>query len=386
MRRKNHGLKRVSYVLSALALTVAALLPGINQSVSAAQLVSRSVQMSNSAPSATGVQYLFTFTPATSAQSIVIDFCGDSPILGSTCDVTTNATTGLPSFDASGATLTAGSLTNWTLTAATTNLKLTRATGSATGTGSPINFTINNITNINVARSFYARITTYTDTAYGSYASPTSLGTYADYGGIALSTANTISVTARVMETLVFCVSGAAPTSGCGGVSTPAVTLGHGTPAVIDAQNVDTNASVTPTYTQLSTNAASGATVRMKNANACGGLSKDGGTTCDIAATNAGATAAAIAAGSAKFGLGVGAGSGGTGTVTPNAKYAASTGYGMDPSSSTGVTSTYGDPIMASTAPVSSVNNQLTFAATAGTTTPAGVYTATLTLIATGIF
>lgn len=386
MRRKIHGFKRVAYTMIALALTVTALLPSLNQTASAAQLVNRSMQMSNSAPSATGVSYLVTFTPATAAQSMVIDFCGDSPILGSACDVTTNATTGLPSFDASGATLTAGSLTSWTMTATTTRVKLTKAAGAATGTGSPISFTINNVASINVARSFYARITTYTDIAYGSYVSPTSLGTYADYGGIALSTANTISVTARVMETLVFCVSGAAPTSSCGGTSTPSVTLGHGSPAVIDAQTVDTNASVTPTYTQLSTNAASGATVRMKNANACGGLSKDGGTTCDIAATNAGATAAAIAAGSAKFGLGVGAGSGGTGTVTPNAKYAASTGYGMDPSGSTGVTSTYGDAVMASTAPVSNVNNQLTFAATAGTTTPAGVYTATLTLIATGIF
>jgi hypothetical protein len=242
------------------------------------------------------------------------------------------------------------------------------------------------VTNINVARSFYARITTYTDTAYGGYASATSLGTYSDYGGIALSTANTISVTARVMETLVFCVSGSSPTSACGGVTTPTVTLGHGTPAVIDAQNVDDNGTVTPTYTQLSTNAASGATVRMKNSNACGGLSKDGGSTCDIAATNAGGTAAAITAGSAKFGLGVGAGSGGTGTVNPSTEYAASSGYGMDPSSSTGVTSTYGDTIMSSSAPVSSVNNQLTFAATAGTTTPAGVYTATMTLIATGVF
>jgi hypothetical protein len=123
--------------------------------------------------------------------------------------------------------------------------------------------------------------------------------------------------------------------------------------------------------------------VRLKNSNTCGGLSSDGGTTCSIPA--AGATPVTLTNTNGGFGLYVNAGSGGTGTVTPNANYndGTSTHYAMN---TTNVTSTYGDAIESSSAPVSSVNNQLTFAAIAKATTPAGVYTATMTLIATGTF
>jgi hypothetical protein len=48
--------------------------------------------------------------------------------------------------------------------------------------------------------------------------------------------------------------------------------------------------------------------------------------------------------------------------------------------------SQYGDTIEASTAACDSVNSQLTYGADATTTTPAGVYTTTEALIATGTF
>ncbi|MBL8121257.1 hypothetical protein JNM87_00720, partial [Candidatus Saccharibacteria bacterium] len=48
--------------------------------------------------------------------------------------------------------------------------------------------------------------------------------------------------------------------------------------------------------------------------------------------------------------------------------------------------STYGDPIAASSAPVSRINNNLVFAATPSLTTPAGIYTGNEILIATGVF
>jgi hypothetical protein len=61
--------------------------------------------------------------------------------------------------------------------------------------------------------------------------------------------------------------------------------------------------------------------------------------------------------------------------------------YGMD-TSTTGnnITSTFGDVVATSAGPVSSVTNQYKFAATAGATTPAGVYKANLAMIATGSF
>jgi hypothetical protein len=214
-----------------------------------------------------------------------------------------------------------------------------------------------------------------------SVTNPSSGGTVFDFGGVALSTANVISVTAKVQETLTFCVSQASPGAACSGTSTPTVTLGHGSPAVIDSSVTDTNASVTPTYMQITTNASGGAIVRMKSNNACAGLSSDGGTTCAIPPVG-GTTASTIPAGTAKFGLTVGTGAGGTGALTPDANY--TTNYGMDTS---GVTSTYGDPIAATaSAPATNMTSQLTFGATASPTTQAGVYTANLQLIATGTF
>jgi hypothetical protein len=52
----------------------------------------------------------------------------------------------------------------------------------------------------------------------------------------------------------------------------------------------------------------------------------------------------------------------------------------------TAVTSTYGDPIFNVTGPVSDGVADLVFAATSSNTTPAGSYSASLNLIATGKF
>jgi hypothetical protein len=50
------------------------------------------------------------------------------------------------------------------------------------------------------------------------------------------------------------------------------------------------------------------------------------------------------------------------------------------------VTSTYGNIIATSAAPMANINNTLTFAATASAITPAGTYAATIVLICTGQF
>jgi hypothetical protein len=84
---------------------------------------------------------------------------------------------------------------------------------------------------------------------------------------------------------------------------------------------------------------------------------------------------------------------GGTGTITPDGTYHDAAHvtiptdlfYGMD-QGSTGVTSTYGDVVAASSAPLSLVNNQLVFAATASLTTQAGIYTVNESIIVTGTF
>lgn len=365
MKIKRRGFLRVVYGVTALSLAVAALVPALRGDANAALVTSRSVQISSSKPGDTGVSYLFTFTAPTAAQSMVIDFCGDTPIIGASCDTTTSTSTGLPGFTAAGGTFTNGSgMSGWSLTATQFNLKLN---GAATSAGATLSFTIGGITNTTTAKSFYARIYTYANNTYGTYASAASPGNYQDYGGVALSTAAVINVTARVMESLSFCVYNAT----CG--DDPSVTIGHGSPTkVIDASAVDTAA----VNFSLSTNAQSGAIVRLK-----GDTLKSGSNSL----LAAGATATTISNGDTVHQFGVRVST--AGSMTAQAPYNGGAGsYGLDTSSGTNITSLYGQPIASIAAPVNASISTLTFAATASNTTAAGIYTAAEQLIATGTF
>lgn len=380
-------LQRISAFGAVLVLAIAIGSSAILTKVAdASTAANRSIEMSDAGASGgtitsgpgsgANVSYSISFDIAGSytMKSYVVDFCSDSPLIGDTC----TAPTGL---SLSSATATGGSTQAWTLTTTTSQIKETNATGIAAP--ATVTLELGGITNPSTVGSFYARIYTYSDTTWGGYTSPTSIGTDVDYGGIALSTANSVSVSAKVQEQLVFCVSGVSMTSNCGGMTPPALTIGHGSPTVIlDGSQVDTATA----YMQTSTNAQSGVVVRMRNGNSCGGLSSDGGTTCNLPA--AGATAITFSAGTADYGMNVDAGSGSIGTVAPTAPYDqnATTKYAMDTTAGTGVTSTYGDQIASSTGVTSNYNNTLTFAAAASNTTPAGIYTATMGLVATGTF
>ncbi|HEX7962983.1 MAG TPA: hypothetical protein VF466_00170, partial [Candidatus Saccharimonadales bacterium] len=262
--------------------------------------------------------------------------------------------------------------------------------------------TLGTITNPTTNGTFYARIYTYVAQT-NDYSTAASPGTVADFGGIAMSTANLISITAKVQETLTFCVSGTAlqPTDlTCTSATAPTLVLGHGTPAVLDQTAIDAASA----YTQVSTNASGGVSMRMKSSNSCanGGLSATGGAACSIPGvpTNNGSTSQGMTAGTAAFGLFVAASNTnttGTGTITPDTNYNDGTHtntaspstlfYGMDQTTGGGgVTSTFGDVIAASSAPLSLVNNQLVFAATASLTTQAGIYTVNESIICTGTF
>jgi len=412
------------------------------------QVQTRSIEMSTSEPGATA-KYDVTFTSSSQAVSdaaaiknIVIEFCaGDSsPIIG---DSTCNAPTG---FDASGVSLVnnpdgaaisnLASVSGWTVGATTQVVKLTGASAvTLSSTVKTFNFELDGIVNPDQPNytggtgSFYARVVTYTSAqsaGFTSYA-PGNEGTYEDYGGFALSTASVISITAKVQETLTFCMSGpvaggtANPLDGtdtngdknCDATNTaitaPNLTIGHGgLVKTIDNSQIDTASA----FMQLSTNATHGAIIRMHSSNSCtnGGLSADGGADCSV--PGVGATAGQLAAavpntGGANFGLFVGAGytttgvAASTGVITPSATYNDGTGtltnlpvpapgdihFGMDNNTTTGVESAYGNQI-ASTggAPCNTVNSQLVFGAIASLTTPAGIYQANESLIATGTF
>ncbi len=380
------------------------------------QIQNRSIKMSDTGVSGgaitsgvgsgTGVTYRATFQAATSytIKGVILDFCAGStgtPFIGdSNCPAPTAFTVGgSPTIDTSTFGSTAGIGSGWTAASLNSGqtLKLTNATGTSLTANTYYTFAVSGVTNSSTLGTFYARLITYTSDT-GSIASYThsTPGTYQDYGGFALTTVNVVQVTAKVQETLTFCMLGTTtpPTltapSGCGdgSATSPAIILGHGSNNTLDTTAVDTNG----VYSFISTNALHGASIRIHTNNSCGGLSTDGGTTCPIPPTNSGAATTptssgqAINAGTAAFGLAVSTATG----VTPSAPYdgaTASSYYGFDTTTSgANATTTFGSQVLSSSGPVSNVGNAWTFAATASNTTPAGIYTANIAAIATGSF
>lgn len=422
-----NSLKRPAALFAAAAVLVGALVPAMVASkVGAAQVTSRSVQMSDSAPSAnatytsgvgsgTNVTYKITFTPSASTiGGIVVDICGNTPLVGDTsCSLPAGFSWGsaTPAATVTGGvsgTWTAGSLKGAGADAAhpqvLTMSKATPAAPSGAVTLEVTGVTNPNATNLTATNnySFYARIVTFDTSAdMANYtattaARPASFTGMVDYGGAAMSLEQPITITARVMETMSLCTSKTVMTANCSGQATPAIELGQDVNGTIV---LGKTLSSVPVYSQVSTNATNGYSIYMKSRYACAGLSKDNGTTCEIPPVNAGAaTAAAIATGGGAFGVQVGSGtaaSGGSGTNTATTRWAQTgTNYIMDKTTANdNVAATYGSLVAssASETPVTnrqadSVNNTYTFGAAASSVTPAGIYSQAFTLVAVGVF
>ncbi len=383
-----------------MALSLAVLLPGQGL---AGQLTGRSLQLSDSAPSTattgvgsgTNVAFKLTFLPSAAASvgGIVVDFCSNSALVGDSCTAPTglNVNRSTTAVAAQTANCGANAFATTTTDATNNRIIITRASPQSISLSCAVdigNGTTTGITNPSTLGTFYARIYTYaTAAAANAHVTATPTG-YIDSGSIALSTVSVITITARVAETLIFCASAASPSANCGGLTTPTISLGHGTVKSLDGSAVDTGII----YTQLSTNATSGAFVRMHNSNGtCGGLSLDGGASCGIPPAGSGAATApgaALVIGNTSsvpaFGLNVPT----SGGVASQAPYASAAGYyGMDTTTAgQNVTTTYGGNVLTASAPVNNVTNTWTFAATATNIVPAGLYSANISLIAVGRF
>lgn len=387
-------MRRYAFLMMALLLGAITFTPLFEQKVFAAgsQVSSRSIKLSTSTPGANLVTYHVQFNSQSTGNigGIVVQFCGDSPIIGSTSCTTTTAADA--SVTASPSVTNQSSTVGCSITTFTTVAPLSTNTAVEISNATPVNFTTSNclisfditsVTNPTNTGSFYARIYTYASQANANaYTIAGGGGTYVDYGGVALSTASQVSITATVQETLTFCTSGLVasnPPADCSAPTAPAVTLGTGSPLTIDPAAVyDNSAGTYRTYMGLATNANSGASVTMKSNWTCNGLSRDNGASCGIPGS-----AGALTAGTAGFGLKVATGTGTTGSLSAANGYSSGT-FHMG---STGSATTYGDQIAStSSAPCTIAVSQLTFGATAATTTPAGVYSTNETLIATGTF
>lgn len=374
--------RRVRYVIAASLLMVSTVV--IPALVSAAQVTERSIALSSASVGATGVSYNLKFTAVGVANSIVLDFCSNSPVIGSACTSPTGmVVTGADSASA-GVTDTVGTGHQVVIT-------------KDVAADEDVDVVITGINNPTDEGSLYARIVTFTTANAGNYTSadPTNgdANPFVDTGGVALSITPTIGVSGTVQESMTFCVSKAPPTENCGGTNPPNVELGEdvGGELALSAGALSTDSI----YTQISTNAVSGAVVRMKsNAVGCGGLLRAGATgDCDIApALTAGTGGTSIALGQAKFGLltGTAAGAGGSanGTYQASGTYN-DTNYEFNyvTGDATGVTSTYGDELLNTDgAPANNQNMELTFGASIDNSTPAGSYSTDLSMIAVGKF
>jgi hypothetical protein len=390
------------------------------------QLQSRSIQLSNDAPSTTSVTYTVTFTPQsdtpTTHPDVIVDFCNGSsdPIVGDTCSGT--AGTDVPNVSSVPSSCASG----WTCTSIDSNhgLYLTTSTLSFTS-GTPVTIAITGVTNMsNVgttgspnAGNFYGRILDYATGGGSTHTSASPGGSYVDYGGIALSTSTVITINSKVFETLSFCVFLA--TNSCG--TAPTFTLGNPTTQALSTASVYVAAGSStlndgPEYS-ISTNAAHGASIYMTGETLCNKaltqancLTSNGADAANLIPA-LGTTSTVATAGTAGFGMCENA-SGITaigGTVTVPAEYTDSNsthscnftssqitsnaysatplpGFGFDDTASTGTNSTAGSTIMTATGPVNAGIGYLSFAADISNTTTAGIYQSQLSLTATGTF
>lgn len=381
MKTKLLGLGRSAYGAIALALAAAGLLPMfMNSAMAASQVTNRQIQMSSSKTSDTGVTYNVTFTPATTEThpDVIVDFCSNDPIIGDSCTATVG--TDVPDFTSSAA-------TGWTVTqvggSTWRGVKLTTTTVSFTS-GTPVTITITGVKNPSNTGTFYGRILDYATGGAGTNTSA-SPGTYVDYGGIALSTAALINVTAKVQEQLSFCVY---TTGGCG--TNNGVTLGN-TQGVLSTTlpSVDKN-----TFFDVQTNAQGKAVVNVK-----GNTLTSGANT--IAALS---TAHVYTAGSSQFGLCDYESAGSTLDVSTNV-YNGNNGSapgtlcsgttqgqasGNDHAAlfylgSNATSGTYGDTIATDSSGGTATGN-VVFMGSTSTSQTAGIYTTSMMFIATGTF
>lgn len=370
--------QRVGYMIAAGAILLSAIVPSL---VMAETVTERSIALSNSSKAMTGVTYEVKFTPDTNAGAFVIDFCDESPILGEDCTTPVG-------FSASSVTTSTPGFTRTVVDANTTRL-----VGSMTA-ATEVTVELAGITNPADAGSIYARVTTYLDdtTAQAEYVNATDVGEYIDEGGFAIAITDTVGVSGAVLETMTFCVAKIAITGDCANAAAnpPTLKLGEtvaGTDVVALTPGVVSTGSL---YTQISTNAAHGATVRLKSSVACGGLKRMGVATCDILPALTGG----VTGTSAKFGVKTATATGTDGNATGTLQPVDLSGYNNTTyalnylaNNSTGVTSPYGDPFLDTDgAPANNQNMQLTFAASATNDTPAGLYSADISMIATGKF
>lgn len=371
--------RRAGVVVAVVALLLSTFIPAF---ASAAQVTERSIALSSSSADAGSVSYQVNFTATQTAGAFVVEFCDDTPLIGEACNPPDGFVASAAASVTSGVTAVTGSTNKFVVTK-----PLTAGTVSVDVTG---------IHNPTAAGPLYARIVTYdSDTNANLYQSEDLGSGVKDEGSVAISITNTVGVSGAVLESMIFCVSGETINANCVGggaaapnLAPPTLKLGKDTNGVVALDSSDVyNGTI---YSQISTNAVNGAIISLKSSAAgCGGLINSSKPD-DCYIVPAGITGD-ITAGQAKFGLKLGAD---VTDATNGDLKAASTNYSSTAyrlnyvdGDASGVTGPYGDPILnTNSKPANNLDMPLTFGASVSNNTPAGNYSADLSLVATGKF
>lgn len=238
--------------MSALTLLVALLAPALP--AHASQITSRKLTLSSSSAAASNATttYTFNFTlpSSTAVKSFSAQICTNTICSGGTPGGFSNSSAALGTITGLPGTWTINNSTAGTLKASSTNI--------STAPTNPITFTFTNVQNPTTAnQTFYAVLTTFSDTAWTP-------GNAIDSGVVAASTANQMTVSASVPETLTFCTgtSGITSTS-CSGATGTSVGLGTltttSTGAATSQMGATTNAGIGYIITVNGTTLTSGA-------------------------------------------------------------------------------------------------------------------------------
>ncbi|CAN5705440.1 hypothetical protein BH23PAT2_BH23PAT2_01030 [soil metagenome] len=382
----------------------------VSRSASAYTLLGdREIRLSSSESGATNTTYRVEFEAATAGNvgGIVVTFCENTPIIGDT------SCTFPAGFDATGVAVANQSANISTLTTVTTldqadtvgtnTVVLSNATAVTLAAAEVVSYEITGVTNPTAVGTYYARIMTYEVNTHATgytLANNEAGGPIVDAGGIALSTAELITIEAKVQERITFCVYTGATTgyngTDCSAVIDPVV-LGDAN-GVLDS--INPSISKDAKY-NITTNASTGATIRMK-----GDTLASGSFTIDAIGnvTPGDGVATASVTNSEQFGFcNYRDTGGGVAGLTPTAPYDHANcvttiqgqGAGNDASAlfaffldaggagSTAINGTYGSSIASKTAGDWSTG-VLVFLGNIDNTTEPGIYTSTLDFIATG--
>lgn len=419
----------------------------LNQTASAAQITNRSLNISNSLASQTGVTYLFTLTPgsqgasASAIQSMVFQTC-NTPVGACVAPTGMSLSIGTPSLFSGWAGTPTGFTKDTTTTTPACNVVTNLCINwtDATNQTAALQVKVTGVTNQDGTSSncagaanctFFVRIATYANNNYTSLV---------DTGNVASSTTQPLTVSSIIQEELSFCVGTtngnsatvetytyALPT--CATLSGSSLNLGTLTYADVSVSPVPTtqptNGDLNNGVLELNTNAYNGTTISYTAIQQAGtnflGAMRVAGATCsatvsftDQCINSVGATAASIVAGTENFGMTVpGINCSNTPTITGytcnqsthnlvvNSNYDCAAGdltssfSVTDPGGQNAGTSTCNyawddtgtqENIASSTAPNGVVPGEamiVEFAATPEVTTPTGAYTAEADYIAT---